>query len=142
LKAVRGSAGLVGAAAEQAAAGFGDALGDGEALKFGFDGAGASNHGDMLAADEDVAKGSGNAKDGVFFLGVAADELVGLADRDALDYSGQGFEDAEIDSAIVPGDANGGAGGAGNGVSFEAEAFDALADGPDLLFGGVRLHDD
>jgi hypothetical protein len=27
-------------------------------------------------------------------------------------------------------------------VSFEAKAFDALADGADLLFGGVRLHDD
>jgi hypothetical protein len=27
-------------------------------------------------------------------------------------------------------------------VSFEAEGFDALANGADLFFGGVGLHDD
>jgi hypothetical protein len=27
-------------------------------------------------------------------------------------------------------------------MSFEAEGFDAFANGADLFFGGVRLHDD
>ena len=142
LKAVWGSARFVGAAAEEAAAGLGDLLGDGHALGFGFHGAGAGDQGDVAAADEDVAARRGDAEDGVFGLGVAADEFVGLADGDALDDAGQRFEDAEIDGAVVAGDADGGASGAGNRVGFEAEAFDALADGADLLLGGVRLHDD
>jgi hypothetical protein len=38
----------------------------------------------VLAANEDIARGSRDSKNGVFFLGVAADEFVGLTDRDAL----------------------------------------------------------
>ena len=96
----------------------------------------------MFAADEDVAARSGDAEDGVFGFHVAADEFVGLADGDAFDDAGERFEDAEVDRAVVAGDADGGACGAGNGMGFEAEAFDACADGADLLLGGVGLHDD
>ena len=142
LKAVRGGAGLVGAAAEEPHTGLLEPFGDGQALFFGFDGAGTGDEGDMLAADDDVSRGRGDSKDGVFFLGVAADELVGFADGDALDDTGHRFEDAEVNGAFVAGDADSCAEGAGHGVSFEAEAFDALADGADLLLGGVRLHDD
>jgi len=142
LKRVWGSARLVGAAAEEFAAGLGDLLGDGHALGFGFDGAGSGDERDVGSADEDVAARRGNAEDGVFGFGVAADELVGLADRDAFDDAGKRFEDAEIDGAVIAGDADGGASGSGDGMRFEAEAFDALADGADLLLGGMGLHDD
>ncbi len=70
------------------------------------------------------------------------DELVRLGDGDAFDDAGHGFEDAEIDGAVVAGDADGGASCAGNGVGFQAEGFDAIADVLDLSLGGVRLHDD
>ena len=142
MKGIGGSAWLVGAAAEELAASLGDLLGDGHALGFGFDGAGAGDERDVWTADQDVAARRGDAEDGVFGFGVAADELVGLADGDALDDAGERFEDAEIDGAVIAGDADGGAGGSGDGMGFEAEAFDALADGADLLLGGMGLHDD
>ena len=66
---------------------------------------------------------SGDAEDGVFFFGVAADEFVGLADGDAFDHAGEGFEHAEVERAFVAGDADGGAEGSGDGMSFEAEAI-------------------
>jgi hypothetical protein len=46
-----------------------------------------------------------------------------------------------FDFAFVAGDADGGALRAGHGVGAIAERFDFLADGADLLFGGLRLHD-
>ena len=58
-------------------------------------------------------------------FGVAADELVGLADGDALDHAGKRFEDAEVDGSVIAGDADGGASGPGDGMRFETEAFDA-----------------
>src|ERR1700674_1862642 len=94
LKAVRGSARLVGTAAEEPHSGFFEAFGDGKALLLGFDGARASDERNVIAADDDVARGGGDAQDSVFLLGVAADEFVGLADGDALDNAGEGFEDA------------------------------------------------
>src|SRR5882762_7892240 len=126
LKAVRRSAGLVSAAAEEARAGFFDALGDS----------------DVLAADDDVSRGRRDPKDAVFFFRIAADELVRLAYRDAFADTGHGFEDAEVHGAFVAGDADGRSNRAGDRVRFEAEAFDALADFSDLFLGGVRLHDD
>lgn len=141
MKAVRGSSRFVGASTEQAAAGLGDLLGDGHALRFGLDGAGPSDQGDVAAADEDIASGSGDTQDGVFLLGIAAHQFVGLADGDALDDAWKGFEDAEVDGAVVAGNTDGGASGAGYGVSLESEAFDTLADRADLFLGGVGLHD-
>ena len=142
LEGVGRGARFVGAAAEEFDAGGLELFSNGEALLFGFDSAGTGDHGDMLAADEDVAGRSGDTDDGVFLLNVAGDELVGLGDGDALDDAGEGFKSAEIDSAGVAGDADGGAAGTGDGVSLETEGFDALADGADLLFGGIGLHDD
>ncbi len=81
LETVGRSAGLVGAAAEEPHAGFFEAFGDGKALLFGFDGAGAGDERDLIAADDDVAGGRGDSQDSVFLLGVAADEFVGFADR-------------------------------------------------------------
>ena len=72
---------------------------------------------------------------------VAGDEFVGLGDGNAFDDAGHGFENAEVDGAVIAGDADGGAAGAGDGMGFEAEGFDAVADGADLFVGGVGLHD-
>src|SRR5882672_6838717 len=140
LKTIRGSARLISAPAEKPHAGFFEAFGDGEALLLSFDGARAGNEGDLIAADDDVAGGRGDSQDSVFLLGVAAHEFVRLADRDALDDAGEGLKDAEVDGALVAGDAYGGAEGTRHGVRLQAEAFDALADFADLLLGGVRLH--
>ena len=141
LERVRRSARLVGAAAEKADAGSLELLGDGEALFFGFDGAGPSDHRDVRTADKDVARGRGDLDDGVFLLHVAGDQFVGLGNRDALDDAGHGFECAEVDGTGIAGDTNGRAAGAGDRVGFEAEGFDAIANGANLLFGGVGLHD-
>src|SRR5467141_2431861 len=142
LKAVRRSAGLVSAAAEEARAGFFDALGDSQALLLGFHGAGACDESDVLAADDDVSRGRRDPKDAVFFFRIAADELVRLAYRDAFADPRHGLEDAEVHGALVAGDADGRSNRAGDRVRFEAEAFDAPADFADLFLGGVRLHDD
>src|ERR1700722_6792793 len=109
LKTVRGSTRFVGAAAEKFYAGFLDALGGGEALLFRLHRARAANQTNVFAAEEDVAGRSGNAQDGVFFFDVAADQFVGLADRNAFDHAGKGFEHAEVERAFVAGDADGGA---------------------------------
>src|SRR5438046_716418 len=142
LEAVRGSAGLISAAAEEPRAGFLGALGDSQALLFGFDGAGTGNESNVLAAYNDVSRGRGDSKDAVFFFGVAADELVRLADGDAFANAGHGFEDAEINGAFVAGDSDGRANRSGDGVRLEAQAFNALADGAYLFFSSVRLHND
>jgi len=142
LKAVRGRAGLVGPAAEEAHTGLLEAFGDSETLFLGFDGARTGHQCDVLAADDDVAGRRGDSEDSVFFLGVAADEFVWFADGDAFDDAGEGLEDAEVNGSFVAGDADGGTEGARHGVSFQTEAFDALANGADLLLGSVRLHDD
>src|SRR6267143_3132398 len=110
-------------------------------MLFGFNGAGAGDEGDVPATDDDIPGWSGDSKDAVLFLGVATDELVWLADGDALDNTGQGFKDAEVDGALVAGDADGGAERTGHGVGLQAQAFDALANGADLLLSSVRLHD-
>jgi hypothetical protein len=142
LEGVGRSARLVGTATEKVNAGGLELLGDGEALLFGFDSAGAGDDGKMRATHEDFAGGSGNADDGVFFLDVAGDELVGLGDRDAFDDAGHGFENTEIDGTGVAGDADGGATGARDGMGLQAKGFDAFADGANLLLGGIGLHDD
>jgi len=142
LEGVRRSARFVSAAAEETNARGLQALGDGQTLLFGFNGAGTGNQSDVGTANEDVARGSGNADDRIFFLDVAGNEFVGLGDGDAFDDAGHGLENAEVDGIVVAGDADGGASGARDGMSFEAEGFDAVADGADLFFGGVGLHDD
>lgn len=72
----------------------------------------------MTTAEKYVATRSGDAQDAVFFLGVTADEFVGLADRDAFHNAGKGFENPEIECAFVAGYADGGADGSWDGVSL------------------------
>src|SRR5208283_2909239 len=141
LEGVGAGARLVGAAAEESDAGGLELLGYGETLLFGFDSAGASDHSDVRATNEDITGRGGNFDDGVLFFDVAGDEFVGLGDGDTFDDAGHGFENAEVDDTGISGDADGGAAGAGHGMSFEAERFDAVADGADLVVGGVGLHD-
>ena len=142
LEGVRRSARLVGAAAEEAHTGGFQAFGNGEALLLGLDGTRAGDQSDVRASGEDVARGSRDADDGVFFLDVARDKFVRLGDGNTFDNTGHGFENAKVDGAVVASDADGGASGTRDGVSFEAEGFDAVADGADLCIGGVGLHDD
>jgi len=96
----------------------------------------------VFAADKDVSGRSRNAADGVFFLGVAADEFVRLADGNAFSDAGHGFEDAEVNGPFIACYPDGGADGTGDGMGLQTEAFDTLADGADLLLGSVGLHDD
>src|SRR5260370_38806226 len=114
MKTVWRSARLVSAASEEPRAGFLDALGDGQTLLLGFDGARAGDERDVLAADDDVAGGRGKSEDAVFFFGVAADEFIGLADRDALADAGHGFRNAESYGTFVDGAAVDGADRAGS----------------------------
>jgi len=142
LEGVGRSARLEGAAAEEADTGGLELFGDSEALLFGFNGAGAGGDGEMRAADEDVSRGSGDADDGGFGFDFERNEFIRLGDGNTFDDAGHGFEDAEVERAFVAGDADSGAAGPGHGMRFEAERFDFFADGADLGFGGVGLHDD
>jgi len=117
-------------------------LRDGETLLFGFHGAGTGDHGDVRAADFHFTGGGGDGEDGIFFFHIAGNEFVGLGDGNAVDDARHGFENAEVDGARVAGNPNGGAPRAGNGMGFEAEGFDFVANGANLCVGGVGLHDD
>ena len=111
-------------------------------MLFGFDSAGAGDHGDVLSTNDDITGRRRDSNDGVFFFGFAADEFVGLADGNAFRDAGKGLEYAEIDGVFVAGYPDRGAIGSRHRVGLEAEAFDALANGADLLLGGVGLHYD
>ncbi len=140
LEGVGRGAWLVGATSEEMDARGMELLGHGYTLLFGFYRAGAGNHGDVLAADEDLTGGRRNFDDGIFFFDIAGDQLVGLGDGDAFDDAGHGFEEAEVDGAGIAGDADGGSRGARDGMRFHAERIDAITDGADLFVGGVGLH--
>ena len=139
LKGVGRGAGLVSAAAEKLRAGGGHLLGDGEGLLAALDGAGTGDDGQIAAADGGV--GSRKADDGVFFFHVAAGEFVGLGDADDFGDAGERFKIAAIDFALVAGDADGGALGAGKRVGAEAQLLNVFADRLDLLRRGLRFHD-
>ena len=111
-------------------------------MLFGFDSAGTGDQSNVLATDNHVSRRRGDAKDAVFFFGVAADELVRLAHGDALPDAGHGFEDSEINGAFVAGNSDGCSNRSRNGVRFEPQALDALADFAYLFFSSVRLHND
>src|SRR5208283_104193 len=103
LEGVGAGARLVGAAAEESDAGGLELLGYGETLLFGFDSAGASDHSDVRATNEDITGRGGNFDDGVLFFDVAGDEFVGLGDGDTFDDAGHGFENAEVDDTGISG---------------------------------------
>src|SRR5205807_7838791 len=117
-------------------------LGDSHRLLWRLDCARTSAQSHRLAADQNVARRRRDRDDGIFFFGVAADQLVGLANGDAFHHPGHRFERADVHGAGVAGDADSRAGRAGNWVRLEAQCFDSRADGADLLFGSVGLHDD
>ena len=77
----------------------------------------------------------------VFFFHIAADQLVRLRDLNDFLHARHFFKRALFDFALVAGNANGGAGCARHGMRAIAELFDFLADGADLVFAGLRLHD-
>jgi len=64
--------------------------------------------------------------------------LYGLLTGMHSPHAGHGFQDAQVDSALIAGNADGGANGARDGMRLQAEAFDAFAHSADLLLGGVR----
>jgi len=141
LKAVGRSAGLVSTAAEEADAGGLELRAMARHCSSGFDSAGAGGHGEMFTTNEDVTGGSGDANDGrcrVFY--VERDQFVGLV-------TGMQFDDAGRDSrtprsmapllpvmpmAVRPRQ---------DGMRFQAERFDFVADEADLFVRGVVLHD-
>ena len=92
------------------------------------------------AADGGVS--AGEADDGVFFLHVAAGELVGLGDADDFGDPGELFEIAAVDFALVAGDADGGALGSGERMGAKTQLLNMVADRLNFFRRGLRLHDD
>ena len=142
LKAIGRSAWLIGAASEKFGSGFGDMARNREGLLARFDGAGSRDDGYAISSELDRAGRRGDADDSVFGFDVAADEFIGLADRDALDDPRHGLDCAHVHGAGIAGDPDGGAVGAGDRMSLHPGGFDARADGADLLLGCVRIHYD
>src|ERR1700674_5450665 len=144
LKRIRRSARLIGSAAEELGSGAGDALGDFKRLIASLDSARAGDDGQVGASDGDrrtfqvrICK----FDDGVVGLGVATDQFVGFGDADDFLHAGHFFQCPGFDLALIASDADGGALRARHGVGAVSERFDLLANGADLLFGGLRLHD-
>ena len=78
---------------------------------------------------------AGEADDGVFFLHVAADQFVGLADADDFLHAGHFFQGAGLDFALVAGDADGGALRARAWRARDTQVtLDLFANGAHLLF--------
>ena len=96
MKAVRRGAGLICAAAEKLDAGFGDVAGYGEGLFARLDRTGPRDDRHRAASKLNSPRRCGNSDDGSLFFHVAANELVGFADRDALDDPRHGFERADV----------------------------------------------
>src|SRR5262249_53483892 len=118
LKAVRRSAGFIGASAEQAYPRGFELARDLKALRCAFNRAGPRDERKVRSSDPYFAGRGGDLNDRVFFLGVAADQFVRFADRNAFDHARHGFKNAQVECAVVAGDADGGASGTGDGVSL------------------------
>ncbi len=88
-----------------------------------------------------AAVAAGEANDRVFFFHVAAGEFVGFGDADDFLDAGERFEISAIDLALIAGDANGGALGAGKGMGTETQLDNVIADGLDLFRRSLRFHD-
>src|SRR5271165_4002631 len=140
LKRVRRRARLVGAAAKELGSRAGHALGDVERLVAVLDRTGPGDDGQIRPAD-----GGGEPReldDRVVRLHVAAHQFVWLAHSNHLLDTGHFVERARFDLALVAGYTDGGALLAGNGVGAISKRLDFLANGADLFFGSLRLHDD
>jgi len=98
-------------------------LGDGEALLFGFDGAGAAVMARCSPPTEKVTRGVGNAPGGGIGFTSSEDEFVGVVTEDTFDHA-EGFEYAEVDGAVLPVMPMRGGVRPGMGVGFQAERFD------------------
>src|SRR5262249_35908366 len=118
LKAVGRSARLTPPATKQPRPRFLHSLRNRQTLFLGFNRARARNKRDILPANQDVARRRWDAKNRVFFLGVPADQLVGLADGDALHDAGERLEDAQVNLPLIACNANGGAKRSGDRVGF------------------------
>ena len=93
---------------------------------------------DAVAADVDAA----DVDDRVVRLRLAADELVGVRDRDDFLDARKVLEHRGIGFAAVAGDADGGAERAGDRMGAEAQPLDVANDGFDLFRPRAGFHDD
>jgi len=73
---------------------------------------------------------------------VSAGQLEGMEDADDAFHAGQDLEDLGVDGAFVADHPDDRPLGPAGHVALEAERFDPADHRGQLLFGGVRLHDD
>src|SRR5208282_2947431 len=126
-------------ATEELGSDAGDALGNGKRLLTAFNAAWPCH--DRQVASSNARGVPRKLNDRVVGLSVAADQFVGFGDADDFLHAGHFFERAGFDFTLVASNADGGALRPGHRVGAVSERFDLLADGADLLFGGLRLHD-
>ncbi len=100
LKGIRGSARLIGAAAEELRSCPRDLLGHGKRLLPGFNRARPGNHRQVPSANGRI--GSREANDCILLLYIAAHQLVGLRNPDHFSNAGKFFEVTLIDRALLP----------------------------------------
>ena len=138
LEAVGAGARLERAAAQGRGAGGLHGAGGGEDLLFALDRAGPGDDADRAAADREAA----GADDGRLGLELAAGELVGREDRQHFVDAGAAFELADAGDALLADGGDDGPLGAADDDGFQAEGFDVLDHGVDVLFAGRAFHDD
>ena len=136
LKRVRRSARLVGAAAQELAAGGFHGARRCQNLFAAFHRTGARAERQFGAAHRDAR----HVHHGVVGLHFAADQLVGFRNRDGFGDARQVLEFGRRHGAVIAGDADGGALRARHDVGAEAEALNFRANAGDILLGGVRAH--
>ena len=140
LEGVGRGARFVSAAAKKLRPGAAYVLGHRHGLVAIFDGAGPGDDGQIR--DRRRWRPCRESDDRVFLFDVAADQFVRLADADQFLHARHLVQRAGFDFATISGDADGGALRARHGVGPVAQFLDLLANGADLLFGGLRLHHD
>jgi hypothetical protein len=115
-------------------------LGDSECLFAALYGTGPGDHRQVASANRCVC--SSKANDGIFFLHIAAGELVRLADADHVGHAGKIFKVAAVDFAGVAGDTDGSALRARQRMGAKSHLFDVIADRLYLFLRSLRFHDD
>ena len=137
LKRVRRGARLERAAAKETRAAATHGFGDGKRLLRALDRARTSDDRQLVAADRRVA----NAHHRLFRPQVERNQLVRLTDANSFRDAREIFKVRRIDRALVAGDADRGASGAGHRMALESQFLDNAQHSLDLASARVGFHD-
>src|SRR6266404_2222589 len=138
LESVGRGPGFKSTAAKEARAAAPHGFGYRKSLSMTFDRAGSGDDRQLISANRSVA----DAHDTLLRTEIKRDQFVRLANAYSIGHARQVFETRRIDSSLVAGDADGGAGRARHRVRFESQFGNDFTDVRNLRVSGVGFHYD